>query len=80
MAQTISDLLAGVCGMLLAGEIVSVVGAKGGTSLSTDSKCSLHLFGFSSSVEKMFPLRSRTGGFVSLHKGLIVSQAKEIKT
>ena len=30
MAATISDLLEGVCGMLLAGEIASVVGAKGG--------------------------------------------------
>ena len=53
--------------MLLAGEIVSVVGAKGGTSLdttllSTDSKCSLHLISFSLSVDKMFPLRSSTGG------------------
>ena len=28
MAETISDLLGGVCSMLLAGEIVSVVGAK----------------------------------------------------
>ena len=35
MAETISDLLGGVCGMLLAGEIVSMVGAKGGTSLDT---------------------------------------------
>ena len=67
MAETITDLLGGVCGMLLAGEIVSVVGVKGGTSLdttwlSTDSKCSLHLFSISSSVDKMLPLRSRTGG------------------
>ena len=67
MAETISDLLGGVLGMLLAGEIISVVGAKGGTSLdttwlSTDSKCSINLFSFSSSVNKMFPLRSRTGG------------------
>ena len=35
MAETISDLLGGECGMLLAGEIVSVVGAKGGTSVDT---------------------------------------------
>ena len=30
MAETIYELLGAVCGMLLAGEIVSVVGAKGG--------------------------------------------------
>ena len=35
MAETISDLLEGICSMLLAGEIVYVVGAKGGTSLDT---------------------------------------------
>ena len=35
MADTIYDLLVGVCRMLLAGEVVSVVGAKGGTSLDT---------------------------------------------
>ena len=35
MAETISDLLGGVCGMHLADEIVSVVGAKGGTPLDT---------------------------------------------
>ena len=35
LAETISDLLAGVCGMLLAGEIGSVVGAKGAISLYT---------------------------------------------
>ena len=35
MAETISDLLGRVCGMLLACEIVSVVGAKGGTSFDT---------------------------------------------
>ena len=34
-AETIFDLLEGVCGMLLAGKIVSVVGAKGATSLDT---------------------------------------------
>ena len=28
MVETISDLLGGVCGILLAGEIVSVVGEK----------------------------------------------------
>ena len=33
MPEPISDLLAGVCG--IAGELVSVVGAKGGTSLDT---------------------------------------------
>ena len=33
MAKTISNLLAGVGGMLPAGEIVSVVEAKGGNSL-----------------------------------------------
>ena len=67
MPETISDVLGGVCALLLAGEIVAVVGAKGGTSLdttrlSTGSKCSLHLFRLSSSVDRMFPLRSRTGG------------------
>ena len=35
MAETISDLAGGVCGMLQAVEIGSVVGAKGGTSLDT---------------------------------------------
>ena len=35
MAETISDLLDGVCGILLAGEIVSVIGPKAGTSLDT---------------------------------------------
>ena len=35
MAETISELLGGVCGMLLAGEIVYVISAKGGTSLDT---------------------------------------------
>ena len=35
MAEPISDLLGQVCGMLPAGEIVSVVGAKGETSLDT---------------------------------------------
>ena len=35
MAETISDLLAGVYGMLLAGGIVSVIAAKVGTSLDT---------------------------------------------
>ena len=29
MAETIADLLGGVCGMLLASEIVSIVGSKG---------------------------------------------------
>ena len=33
MAETISDLQGGVYGMLLAGELVSVVEVKGGTSL-----------------------------------------------
>ena len=32
MAETLSDLLGGACGMLLACDIVSVVGAKGGTN------------------------------------------------
>ena len=35
IADTISDLLGGVCGMLLAGEIVCVVEAKVGTSVDT---------------------------------------------
>ena len=35
MAETISDLLGGVCGMLPAGEIVYVAEAKEGTSLDT---------------------------------------------
>ena len=35
------------------------------TWLSTDSKCSLHLFSFSSSADKMFPLRSRAGNLPS---------------
>ena len=53
--------------MHLVGEIFSVVSAKGATSLDTtwlciDSKYCHHLFSFSSSVAKMFPLRSRTGG------------------
>ena len=55
MAEAISVLRGGVYGMLLAGEIVSVVG--------THSKCSLHLFSFSSSVDKMFPFRSGTGEY-----------------
>ena len=33
-----------------------------GKRLSTVSKCSLYLFSFSSSVDKMFPLKSRAGG------------------
>ena len=37
MADTTSDLLGGVCDMLVAVEIVAVVGAKRGTSL--DTKC-----------------------------------------
>ena len=36
MAETISDLLVKVCGMYLASEIVSVVGAKEGTSVDPD--------------------------------------------
>ena len=35
MAETFFDLLGGAYDMLLASEIVSVVGAKGGTSLDT---------------------------------------------
>ena len=35
IAETISDLLGRVCGMHLAGEIVSVVEGKGGTSFDT---------------------------------------------
>ena len=43
MAETISDLLWGVCGMLLAGEIVSVVGKEQHHSTQHDLAQTLHL-------------------------------------